>query len=162
MALNNGKNVAAENRRHQAIQMKMGGDTIDQISETLGVSRTQAHNDIRRRLKEVRREDVEAVQEEYQMQKMRYERLLLRWWNQATGADVDSAERASNMCLKILRQIDYIGGLIPDKPVIQLQQNLQFNNNGATFADLLREARGDEIVEGTLLNGYNGSSSNGH
>ena len=96
------------------------------------------------------------------MQKMRYERLLLRWWNQATGADVDSAERASNMCLKILRQIDYIGGLIPDKPVIQLQQNLQFNNNGATFADLLREARGDEIVEGTLLNGYNGSSSNGH
>ena len=155
MALNNAKSIVAEQRRHQAIQLKMGAATTDQIAEQLGVSKTQAHNDIKKRLKEVRQDDGDAVTEEYNLQRARYDRLLLRWWNLALGADIDAAERATNVCLKILRQIDYIGGLIPEKPLIQLQQNLQINNNGApTFADLLREANENQVLEGAV----NGSS----
>ena len=85
MALNNGKNLAAENRRSQVLQMKMAGATETAIAEQVGISKTQVHNDIHRRLAEVRRDDKEAVQQEYNLQRSRYERLLLRWWSQATG-----------------------------------------------------------------------------
>ena len=122
MALNNGKNLAAENRRSQVLQMKMAGATETAIAEQVGVSKTQVHNDIHRRLSEVRRDDKEAVQQEYNLQRSRYERLLLRWWSQATGPDDERAAKATQMVLDILRRLDTIGGLIPEKPLIQLQQ----------------------------------------
>jgi hypothetical protein len=53
------------------------------------------------------------------------------------------------MVLDILRRLDTIGGLVPDKPLIQFnQQNVMAG--GVTFADLLREAtNGDSrTVEG--------------
>ena len=139
MALNNGKNLAAENRRSQVLQMKMAGATETAIAEQVGVSKTQVHNDIHRRLAEVRRDDKEAVQQEYNLQRTRYERLLLRWWHPAISADDERAAKATQMVLDILRRLDTIGGLIPEKPLIQLQQQ-NVMVGGVTFADLLREA----------------------
>ena len=139
MALNNGKALAAENRRSQVLQMKMAGATETAIAEQVGVSKTQIHNDIHRRLAEVRRDDKAAVQLEYNLQRARYERLLLRWWDQAIGEDSDQAARATGVVLDILRRLDTIGGLVPDKPLIQLQQQ-NIMVGGVTFADLLREA----------------------
>ena len=139
MALNNGKALAAENRRSQVLQMKMAGATEQAIAEQVGVSKTQIHNDIHRRLAEVRRDDKAAVQLEYNLQRARYERLLLRWWDQAIGEDSDQAARATGVVLDILRRLDTIGGLVPDKPLIQLQQQ-NLIVGGVTFADLLREA----------------------
>ena len=139
MALNNGKALAAENRRSQVLQMKMAGATETAIAEQVGVSKTQIHNDIHRRLAEVRRDDKAAVQLEYNLQRARYERLLLRWWDQAIGEDSDQAARATGVVLDILRRLDTIGGLVPDKPLIQLQQQ-NLIVGGVTFADLLREA----------------------
>jgi hypothetical protein len=55
------------------------------------------------------------------------------------GEDSDHAERATGIVLDILRCLDTIGGLIPEKLLIQLQQqNVMLG--GVTFADLLREA----------------------
>jgi len=139
VALNNGKALAAENRRSQVLQMKMAGATEQAIAEQVGVSKTQIHNDIHRRLAEVRRDDKAAVQLEYNLQRARYERLLLRWWDQAIGEDSDQAARATGVVLDILRRLDTIGGLVPDKPLIQLQQQ-NLIVGGVTFADLLREA----------------------
>ena len=149
MALNNGKALAAENRRSQVLQMKMAGATETAIAEQVGVSKTQIHNDIHRRLAEVRRDDKAAVQLEYNLQRARYERLLLRWWDQAIGEDSDQAARATGVVLDILRRLDTIGGLVPDKPLIQLQQQ-NLIVGGVTFADLLREAMdgAGQIVEG--------------
>tara|TARA_R100000306_G_scaffold54042_1_gene51062 strand:+ start:459 stop:923 length:465 start_codon:yes stop_codon:yes gene_type:complete len=150
VALNNGKNLAAENRRSQVIQMKMAGATEQAIAEQVGVSKTQVHNDIHRRLSEVRRDDAEAVQQEYVLQKSRYERLLLRWWSQAIGTSDDQSARATGIVLDILRRLDTIGGLVPDKPLIQLnQQNLLVG--GMTFSDLVREALSDGAVEQTTI-----------
>ena len=147
MGLNNGKNLVAENRRSQVIQMKMAGATEQAIADQVGVSKTQVHNDIHRRLSEVRRDDAEAVQQEYTLQKSRYERLLLRWWSQAIGTSDDQSAKATGIVLDILRRLDTIGGLVPDKPLIQLnQQNVMVG--GVTFADLLREAMAGQIVEG--------------
>ena len=148
MGLNNGKALAAENRRSQVLQMKMAGATETAIAEQVGVSKTQVHNDIHRRLAEVRRDDKEAVQLEYNLQRARYERLLLRWWSQAIGPADDQSARATGIVLDILRRLDTIGGLIPDKPLIQLQQQ-NIMVGGVTFADLLREAMdgAGQIVE---------------
>ena len=63
MGVNTGKALAAENRRSQVLQMKMAGATEVAIAEQVGVSKTQVHNDIHRRLAEVRRDDKEAVQQ---------------------------------------------------------------------------------------------------
>ena len=139
MALQNGNKIIAEQRRQQVIQMKMAGATEQAIADQLGVSRAQVWNDVKRRLAEVRRDDKEAVQQEYNLQRSRYERLLLRWWSQATGPDDNQAARATGIVLDILRRLDTIGGLIPEKPLIQLQQQ-NVMVGGVTFADLLREA----------------------
>ena len=149
MALQNGNKIIAEQRRQQVIQMKMAGATEQAIADQLGVSRAQVWNDVKRRLAEVRRDDKEAVQQEYNLQRSRYERLLLRWWSQATGPDDERAAKATQMVLDILRRLDTIGGLIPEKPLIQLQQQ-NVMVGGVTFADLLREAMdgAGQIVEG--------------
>ena len=153
MAVNNGKSLAAENRRSQVLQMKMAGATETAIAEQVGVSKTQVHNDIHRRLAEVRRDDKEAVQLEYNLQRARYERLLLRWWSQAIGPADDQSARATGIVLDILRRLDTIGGLVPDKPLIQLQQQ-NLIVGGVTFADLLREAMdgAGQVVEAGNVN----------
>jgi len=96
---------------------------------------------------EQRRQQV--IQLEYNLQRSRYERLLLRWWSQATGPDDTQAARATGIVLDILRRLDTIGGLIPEKPLIQLQQQ-NVMVGGVTFADLLREAMdgAGQVVEG--------------
>ena len=152
MGVNNGKSLAAENRRSQVLQMKMAGATETAIAEQVGVSKTQVHNDIHRRLAEVRRDDKEAVQQEYNLQRTRYERLLLRWWSQAIGSDDEQAANATRMVLDILRRLDTIGGMIPDKPLIQFNEFTQINNGTITMAELLKEAAGP-VVEGTV-NGH--------
>ena len=151
MALQNGQRIAAELRRSQVLQLKQAGASEQAIADQLGVSKTTINNDIKRRLSEVKKADVEAVQEEYTLQKSRYERLLLRWWSQAIGADDNQAARATGIVLDILRRLDTIGGLIPEKPLIQLQQQ-NVMVGGVTFADLLREAMDGSggVVEGLV------------
>ena len=133
--------------------MKMAGATEVAIAEQVGVSKTQVHNDIHRRLAEVRRDDKAAVQQEYNLQRTRYERLLLRWWSQAIGSDDEQAATGTRMVLDILRRLDTIGGLIPDKPLIQFNEFTQINNGMITMADLVKEATNGTVIEGTT-NGH--------
>ena len=151
MAINTSRNIAAEERRSQALQMKVAGATYAQIAESTGVSIAQAYKDIKKRLGEVRKDDHEAVEQEWHLQMTRLERLLLRWFPLAIGNDDDLAELGTNQSLKIMSQMNRIGGLEPDKPLIQF--NTQVNNGMTTFADLLKEATNTTIdgmvVEGT-------------
>ena len=125
MAKQNGKRIAAELRRSQVIQLKKAGMPEQEIADQIGVSKAQVWNDVKRRLGEVRRDDKEAVQQEYNLQRARYERLLLRWWELAIGPDDTLAAKATVIVLDILRRLDTIGGLVPDKPLIQLNQHNQ-------------------------------------
>ena len=156
MAINTSKVIAAEERRSQALQLKVAGATYAQIADQTGVSIAQAYKDIRKRLGEVRKGDRETVEQEWLLQMTRLERMLLRWWPLATGADDDKAELGTNQCLKIMGQMNKIGGLEPDKPLIQFNEFTQINNGMTTFADLVKEAAGTVIgtvVEGTV-NGH--------
>ena len=156
MGKHNGHILAAELRRSEVIQLKVSGHTEAQISQILGVSRAQVWKDVRRRMSEVRREDADAVAAEYSVQYDRYMALLRRWWPIAMDEeDADS---------QIMGQMNRIVGLEPDKPLIQLQTNVQVNGSGATFADLLREASGGDVVEieGALANGNGEPGANGN
>ena len=155
MAINTSKVIAAEERRSQALQMKVAGATYAQIADQTGVSIAQAYKDIRKRLGEVRKGDRETVEQEWLLQMTRLERMLLRWWPLATGADDDKAELGTNQCLKIMGQMNRIGGLEPDKPLIQFNEFTQINNGMVTMADLLKEATNGTVVEGTV----NGNSN---
>jgi hypothetical protein len=151
VAINTSRNIAAEERRSNALQMKVAGATYAQIAESTGVSIAQAYKDIKKRLGEVRRDDHDAVEQEWHLQMTRLERLLLRWFPLAIGNNDDLAELGTNQSLKIMSQMNRIGGLEPDKPLIQF--NTQINNGMTTFADLLKEATNGTVVEGTT-NGH--------
>ena len=154
MAINTSVKINAELRRSQALQLKQSGMTYEQIAERLGVAQSQVYKDIKRRLAEVRRDDSEAVQEAYALQVSRYERLLLRWWPEAIGRDDELASLATDKVLRILRQLDIIGGLIPDKPLIQLNTLQIISDGGGTLADLLSSMASDDgIVEGAMADG---------
>ena len=154
MAINTAKNIAAEERRSQALQIKVAGATYAQIAESTGVSIAQSYKDIKKRLAEVRKDDHEAVEQEWHLQMTRLERLLLRWFPLAIGNDDDLAELGTNQSLKIMSQMNRIGGLEPDKPLIQF--NTMVTDGTTTFADLLREASTTSpVVEGTT-NGHTG------
>ena len=144
--------------------MKMAGATEQAIADQLGVSRAQVWNDVKRRLAEVRRDDKEAVQQEYNLQRSRYERLLLRWWSQATGPDDNQAARATGIVLDILRRLDTIGGLVPDKPLIQLnQQNQQIIQHESIRIDIgdVTEALRVLADAGAIRVDPNGHGTNG-
>ncbi len=57
----------------------------------------------------------------------------------AIVGDSDHAARTTGRVLDIFRRLDTIGGLIPEKPLIRLQQQNVVVAD-VTFADLLREA----------------------
>ena len=118
------------------------------------MSIAQSYKDIKKRLAEVRKDDHDAVEQEWHLQMTRLERLLLRWWPLAIGTDDDMAELGTNQSLKIMSQMNRIGGLEPDKPLIQF--NTMVTDGTTTFADLLREASTTSpVVEGTT-NGHTG------
>ena len=152
MAINTSKVIAAEERRSQALQMKVAGATYAQIAEQTGVSIAQTYKDIKKRLGEVRRDDREAVEQEWNLQMTRLERMLLRWWPLAIGNDDGQAELGTNQCLKIMKQMNTIGGLEPDKPLVQFNEFTQINNGTITMADLVKEAAGP-VIEG-MVNGH--------
>jgi hypothetical protein len=101
VALQNGKKIALAQRRHRVIQAKIVERSEAEIAEQEGVAQYTIWKDIRAYLGEVRREDKEAVQAEYDLQRARYERLLLRWWDRAIGVDSDHAARATGIVLDL-------------------------------------------------------------
>ena len=61
----------------------------------------------------------------------RYTTLLSRWWPQALAAD----ETATKMVLSIMHRISEINGVIPDKPLITIdQRSIQLTQGEVTFS----------------------------
>lgn len=153
MPRKNGKSIAAEERRSRVIQMKMAGADERQIAAKLGVSATQVWKDVKRRLFEVRREDAEAVKEEWQLQHGRYSRLLMRWWPRSLDADDSVAGPATDKVMQILRRIDEISGIVPDKALIDMRtQNINMTGEGVSLMELAKKV---------ALNADNGAGTGG-
>lgn len=139
MARQNGKAIAAEERRSRVIQLKMGGAAERQIATQLGISPTQVWKDVKRRLGEVRREDAEAVQQEWRLQHGRYSRLLMRWWGRSLDSDDSIAGPATDKVMQILRRMDEISGIVPDKALIDMRtQTINMSGEGVSLMELAK------------------------
>ena len=140
------------------IQMRLSGATEAEIARSLGVTPGFVHKELKRRLAEVRRDDKEAVDQEWALQNARYERLLNKWWPLALGQDdIRTREatesgasnehdetrqfKATQIVLDILRRIDTIGGLIPEKPLVNINvdNRSQYVIGDAGALDTLRK-----------------------
>ena len=70
---------AREVRRHEVLQLVIGGATEHQVAEKLKISQSVVNRDVRTRLGELAKFDIEAANEHRAMQEMRYrEKLILR------------------------------------------------------------------------------------
>jgi len=130
MPKQNGDAIARQQRRFRVLQAKVAGASVRQIAEQENVSTALIQKDVQRSLGELAREHVGHADTVRAMQMERYNQLLLRWYNRALNNDPD----ATSLVLKIMDKINQINGVIPDKSMIQIQQNsFNVNDNPVTF-----------------------------
>jgi hypothetical protein len=123
--------VNAEARRYQMLELYKGGATERQIADVLGVDRALVHRDIKRVLAELAEKYANVADEIRGLQMERYTTLLQRWWQPAVAGE----EQATKMVLQIMHRISEINGVIPDKPLISIdQRSIQLQQGEVTFS----------------------------
>jgi hypothetical protein len=135
MPKQNGEAIARTQRRMRVLQAKVAGASVRQIAEQESVSVAQIQKDVQRSLGELAREHVGHADTVRAMQMERYNQLLLRWYNRALNNDPE----ATSIVLKIMDKISLINGVIPDKSMIQIQQN-SFNVNDTPVTFVIENA----------------------
>ena len=138
------KRAAAETRRYQVLEMFKAGVSERQIAKTLGIGVSTTHRDVQRVLGDLARKFSGVADEVRALQMDRYTTLLSRWWPQALSGD----EAATNMVLKIMHRISEINGVIPDRPMITIdQRSISLTQGEVTF--------NIEAASGKYLTGHN-------
>ena len=127
MPKQDGAKIAREQRRMRVLKSKVAGASVRQIAEQENVSAGQIQKDVVRALGELSKEHVGHADQVRAMQMERYNQLLLRWYHPALNRDAE----ATNIVLKIMDKISQINGVIPDKPLVAIQQN--YDNAPVTF-----------------------------
>tara|TARA_R100001530_G_scaffold104276_3_gene72616 strand:+ start:8637 stop:9125 length:489 start_codon:yes stop_codon:yes gene_type:complete len=130
MALKNGQSEKAQLRRFRVLQSVLAGASERQIAEQEGVAYSLIHRDKKRILSDLAKEHVGLADDVRSIQMERYNQLMLRHWQRAMQGDVE----ATNLILRIMKEINVINGVIPDRPLISLSQhNLYMNDAPITF-----------------------------
>lgn len=135
MPKQNGAEIARKLRRMRVLQGKVAGASVRQLAEQESISVAQVQKDVQRVLGELAKEHIGAADQVRGLQMERYNQLLLRWYPAALNRDED----ATNIVLKILDKISMIHGVIPDKAMIQVQQN-SFISNDAPVTFVIESA----------------------
>ena len=129
-AVANGQKERANARRYRILQSLLAGASERQIAEQEGVSRSLVHRDKKKVLSDLAKQHVGLAEEVRSVQMERYNQLMLRWWQRAMQGDAE----ATNMILRIMKEINVINGVIPDKPLFALnQQSIYMNQAPVTF-----------------------------
>ncbi len=144
MPKQNGAEIARQERRYRILQGKVAGASVRQLAEQEGISVGQVQKDVHRVLGELAKEHVGMADQVRGMQMERYNQLLLRWWGQAMNRDID----ATNIVLKVMDKISQIHGVIPDKAMIQVQQN-SFISNDAPVTFVIESANDNDNLPKT-------------
>ena len=140
--------VNAEARRYQMLELTKAGATQRQIAETLGVALSLVNREIKRVLGELAAKHANTADQVRGLQMERYTTLLSRWWPQALAGD----EGATKMVLQIMHRISEINGVIPDQPLITIdQRSINLAQGEVTFSI--------EAASGNINNGSEGEIS---
>ena len=114
-----GVRVNAETRRYQMLELTKAGHSEKKIAEQLGVAKSLVNREMKRLLGDLARSATKTADLVRALQMERYEALLSRYWLLAMQGDA----AAALMVLKIMKQIDKINGIIPDRPLISMVDN---------------------------------------
>lgn len=126
----NGSREIATMRRYRILQATLAGASERQIAEQEGVARSLVHRDKKKVLEDLAKAHEGLADEVRSVQMERYNQLLLRHWQNAMSGD----GRATDLVLRIMKEINVICGVIPDKPMFTLNQNSVFmNQSPVTF-----------------------------
>ena len=123
--------VAAELRRYQMLELYKAGTSERQIAEALHLDRTTVHRGIKRILNTLADQHSENADRVRALQMERYTTLLATWWRQAINGD----EAATKMVIQIMHKISEINGVIPDRPLITIdQRSINMTQGEVTFS----------------------------
>jgi len=123
--------IAAEMRRYQMLELVKAGATERQIAETLGVTRSLVHREIKRVLGDLAKAASHAADSVRALQMERYTTLLSRWWQPAINGDSE----ATQMVLRIMHRISEINGVIPKEPLITIDRRaIHLTQGEVTFS----------------------------
>ena len=123
--------INAETRRYQMLELTKAGATERQIADTLGVSRSLVHRDLKKVLEDLAKTYSRTADSVRSMQMERDSTLLFRWWQQAMNGD----ETATRMVLQIMQRISEINGVIPNEPLISIDQRaIHLTQGEVTFS----------------------------
>ena len=126
------------------LELTKAGATERQIAEALGVSRGLVNRDVKAILKELAKSYSRTADSVRALQMERYTTLLSKWWPQALTGD----EAATKMVLQIMHRISEINGVIPNEPLITIdQRSISLTQGEVTF--------NIEAASGNYLNGHN-------
>ncbi len=151
MPPNKVKKVNAEVRRYRLLNLYLAGATERQIAETENISHSLVHRELKRVLEELAKRNVGNADKLRAVENERYNALLLRVWDDAMRGD----REAILLSLKIMQYINQINGLIPDRPLISIEQQLNtlnYNESPVTFRiEAANDNSNENIPETTAL-----------
>ena len=102
-----GKELTAELRRAESLELYLGGHSFRQVGEKLGVSHQTASKDVHKRLGQLVDADIQEALALRSLQAARYQRLLKAVWNLAVAGD----DKAYQQALQVLHKLDTLFGL---------------------------------------------------
>ena len=123
------KQFLANQRRFRVLESVLAGASERQIAEQEGVSASLIHKDKRKVLADLAKEHIGLADEVRAVQMERYNQIMLRWWDRVLNGDRDATE----VVLKIMKEINVINGVIPDKPLISISQTNLIAESPITF-----------------------------
>ena len=115
-----GNKVAIAKRRQDVLEGLLMGLSERKIAEGLKVSHTLVNRDKKKLLAELDEENKGIAEAVRNKQISRYDRLLSRWWPQVADPKKPPDESATYIVLKILESINKLHGVVPDKPLINI------------------------------------------
>ena len=118
MSTSKAMQVNAQQRRYRVLQAVLAGASERQIAEQEGVARSLINRDKKKVLSDLAKEHIGLADEVRSVQMERYNQIMLRWWQRAMSGD----KEATDVILRVMKEINVINGVIPDKPLISFNQ----------------------------------------
>lgn len=124
------RTIDYEQRRAQAVELRIQGATFDQIAEKVGYTdKSAAYTAVRKAVQRIGREQAEEL---YDIDMARLERLLAAVWPKAMEGDLHAVDRVLSIMQRRARMLGYDGITITTE-----QSSASADTSVPSLADLL-------------------------
>ncbi len=137
--------MQTEERRYQMLELYKAGSTERQIAAHMSIDKAYVHRQLKKAMNDLAERHVGTADQIRGLQMERYTTLLARWWPIALTGD----EAATNTVLKIMHRISEINGVIPQEPLITIdQRSINLHQGDVTFS--IEAASGNDNTDDNI------------